>query len=134
MIGKLLKNQDGQAMVENAIVLPILLTIFFIFVGGGVWFGGYLIVGDVTHEVARKYAVTGDMAHSIQYGQKLFNKWNIGFAQPNPSITVSRSGHRVNARTIAQPKLKVPFITLPTIERKSSCMMEYVWRDRSAYD
>ena len=42
MIGKLLKNQDGQAMVENAVVLPILLTIFFI-LGWGSFLVGYLI-------------------------------------------------------------------------------------------
>jgi Flp pilus assembly protein TadG len=56
-------REDGQAMVEMALILPILLTIILAIVQFGIAFNNYITLTDATRAGARKASVarfTGD--------------------------------------------------------------------------
>lgn len=61
----LLKSQRGQAMVELALVLPILLMLFMGIVEFGRIFGAYMIISNLSREGAR-YGVVGHDDTQIQ--------------------------------------------------------------------
>jgi hypothetical protein len=56
-IGKL-RRQDGQTMVEFALVLPILCVILFAVIQFGVLYNNYVTLTDATRVGARKAAVS----------------------------------------------------------------------------
>lgn len=61
MIKTIVKHQDGQAMTEFAIVLPVLLLILFGIIQFGIVFNNYI---DVTSS-ARQGARTGAVSRSL---------------------------------------------------------------------
>ncbi len=54
----LLRSQHGQAMVELALALPVLLMLFFGIIEFGRIFGAYMIISNLSREGAR-YGVVG---------------------------------------------------------------------------
>jgi Flp pilus assembly protein TadG len=60
---RLLKREEGQAIVEMALILPLLLTLILAIVQFGIAFNNYITLTDATRAGARKASVarfTGD--------------------------------------------------------------------------
>ncbi|SJZ44641.1 TadE/TadG family type IV pilus assembly protein [Selenihalanaerobacter shriftii] len=57
---KLSRNQKGQALVELALVLPVLLLILFGIVEFGRIFHTYLVISNAAREGARKGVITNN--------------------------------------------------------------------------
>lgn len=55
---RILKNSDGQTMVEFALVLPLLAMLLFGIIQFGIVFNNYLDLTDATRAGARKAAVS----------------------------------------------------------------------------
>ena len=54
-----MRRQKGQALVEFAFVLPILLTIVFMILYGGIMFVDYLTLSNTARSSARDAALLG---------------------------------------------------------------------------
>ena len=52
------KNEQGQTMVEFAVVVPIMLTLLFAIIQFGIAFNNYLALTDAVRAGARKAAVS----------------------------------------------------------------------------
>jgi Flp pilus assembly protein TadG len=57
-LGSLLRKEDGQAMAELALVLPILVAVMLGIVQFGIVFNNYVTMTDATRAGARKAAVS----------------------------------------------------------------------------
>lgn len=62
----LFKSQQGQALVELALVLPILLMLLFGIIEFGRIYGAYMVISNLSREGAR-YGVVGHDDSQIQY-------------------------------------------------------------------
>lgn len=56
---KLIKEQKGQALVEFALVIPILLLIIMAIIEFGIMFNSYLVLTNASREGARLASVGG---------------------------------------------------------------------------
>src|SRR6187401_2683219 len=54
-----IRNEQGQAMTEFALVLPVLALILFAVIQFGIAFNNYVTLTDATRAGARKAAVSG---------------------------------------------------------------------------
>ena len=52
-----LRRQDGQAMVEFALILPLFVALVFIVIGFGITLNNYLRVTDVARVAARQASI-----------------------------------------------------------------------------
>lgn len=59
------RDQDGQAMVEAAMVLPILVFITFGVLVFGIFVNTKLAVSGAAREAARNYAIHGDSSRAL---------------------------------------------------------------------
>ncbi|PKM76263.1 MAG: pilus assembly protein TadE [Firmicutes bacterium HGW-Firmicutes-15] len=65
MLREVFKSQQGQALVELALVLPILLMLLFGIIEFGRIFGAYMVITNLSREGAR-YGVVGHDDSQIQ--------------------------------------------------------------------
>ncbi|MDP4182990.1 MAG: pilus assembly protein [Bacillota bacterium] len=56
---RIIKKKQGQAIVETALVLPIVLLILMGIIDFGLMFNNYLVLNNASREGARKAAVGG---------------------------------------------------------------------------
>ena len=61
----LIRNQKGQALVEFAIVLPILLLLVFGIIQFGILFNNYLTLTDAVRAGARQAAVSRTLSDQV---------------------------------------------------------------------
>jgi len=62
---KLIRNQKGQAFVEFALVLPILLLLVFGIIQFGILFNNYLTLTDAVRAGARQAAVSRTLSDQV---------------------------------------------------------------------
>lgn len=77
-IGKLLKQNKGQAVVETAIVLPVVLLLLFAILEFGQVLNEYLVLTAAAREGARTAAVSDDAAARTAVTQAVTNIRNTG--------------------------------------------------------
>jgi len=65
----IIRNEKGQAFVEFAIVLPILLLLVFGIIQFGILFNNYLTLTDAVRAGARQAAVSRTLTDPVQTGK-----------------------------------------------------------------
>ncbi len=60
------KNEQGQTMVEFAVVLPIMLMLLFAIIQFGIAFNNYITITDAARAAARKAAVSREALDPVQ--------------------------------------------------------------------
>lgn len=84
-----LKNIRGQAMIEFALVMPILMLVIFVFLQLGILLNNYLILNHLAREGARYAAVNSDYdSDTTTYVQSIIPSM---INQNNLTIAVSPS-------------------------------------------
>lgn len=108
----ILKKQDGQAMVEFALVI----TIYLIFVYGLIsliwWFTSAFFAQQMAHESARKYAVTLNKQEAEQLGKDYLKGWATAFIIPAETKVVVEKKDATTAKSTVIVKPRFSFIPL----------------------
>jgi len=108
-----LKNQKGQALVEFAIILPLLLLLVMGIFQFGMMINSYLTIQNITREGARA-AVVGSMDSEIIHRMKQIsptlnhNQLSIDIT---PSQGIRRSGESLTVKVSYQYPMTVPIIS-----------------------
>jgi len=108
-----LKNQKGQALVEFAIILPLLLLLVMGIFQFGMMINSYLTIQNITREGARA-AVVGSMDSEIIQKMKQIsptlnhNQLSIDIT---PSQGIRRSGESLTVKASYQYPMTVPIIS-----------------------
>lgn len=131
-----IKDQRGQVLVEFALALPIFLFFIYGLITLFFWGTTAILAQDVADEVARKYAVTMDKPSAENLGKVYLGRWAYLFIVPNSiSINTDSTKKRAIATVTVKPRIrKLYFYELDTITKKSSCVLEDVWRNPENYD
>ena len=102
--GSLLRRDDGQAAVELAFVLPLLIALLLAIVQFGIAFNNYITLTDATRAGARKAAVSrliGDNGASAVAAVKAaandLNQSKLGVSVTSPDWTVPGNDVTVSA-------------------------------------
>lgn len=133
---KLIKKEDGQPIVEFALVIPL----FLMFLSGlfiyGWWFIANIFLQDASFESARKYAVALDQSSAEGYFKYPANRWGYLFVDPNSiSLNLSNDGEKAIAMVRGESRFKHFMVfTVPTIEVKSEIPLEYRFREPNDFD
>jgi len=108
-----LKNQKGQALVEFAIILPLLLLLVMGIFQFGMMINSYLTIQNITREGARA-AVVGSMDSEIIHRMKQIsptlnhNQLSIDIT---PSQGIRRSGESLTVKVSYRYPMTVPIIS-----------------------
>lgn len=125
---KILRNEDGQQMIEFALVFPVFLLFVFFLFASCMWGIASFFAHDVAIDTASFYATRApEEGQEIAQKEKAkLNKWAGAFiVTQNTSVTVSQNSSVATATVTVTPKFKAPFgITTPTIKRTSQCVLE----------
>ena len=89
MIKTLVKDQDGQAMTEFAIVLPVLLLILFGIIQFGIVFNNYIDVTSSARQGARTGAVSRSAGCSGEQTDITQAAQNAGTSLDTSNMTVT---------------------------------------------
>ena len=103
------KNEHGQAMVEFAVILPVLLLILFAILQFGVVFNNYIQVTAAAREGARKAAVSRSLGTSAAETAATTSAKSAAPGLKQNSITVSFP----NSPTFAQGSDVAVKVTYP---------------------
>jgi Flp pilus assembly protein TadG len=103
------KNEHGQAMVEFAVILPVLLLILFAILQFGVVFNNYIQVTAAAREGARKAAVSRTLGTSAAESAATTSAKGAAPGLKQSSITVSFP----NSPTFAQGSDVAVKVTYP---------------------
>ena len=103
------KNEHGQAMVEFAVILPVLLLILFAILQFGVVFNNYIQVTAAAREGARKAAVSRTLGTSAAETAATTSAKSAAPGLKQNSITVSFP----NSPTFAQGSDVAVKVTYP---------------------
>jgi Flp pilus assembly protein TadG len=103
------KNEHGQAMVEFAVILPVLLLILFAILQFGVVFNNYIQVTAAAREGARKAAVSRSLGTSAAETAATTSAKGAAPGLKQNSITVSFP----NSPTFAQGSDVAVKVTYP---------------------
>lgn len=106
-------NKKGQALVETALVLPIILLILLGIIEFGLIFNSYLVVGNASREGARTAAVgatdteirtlVGNVATTLNAA-----KMTVSIS---PSQSVRKKGDEVSVTVVYDYNLMTPIIS-----------------------
>jgi len=108
-----LKNQKGQALVEFAIILPLLLLLVMGIFQFGMMINSYLTIQNITREGARA-AIVGSMDSEIIHRMKQIsptlnhNQLSIDIT---PSQGIRRSGESLTVKVSYRYPMTVPIIS-----------------------
>jgi Flp pilus assembly protein TadG len=93
---KRLRREDGQAMTELALVLPVFVVLLFAIIQFGIAFNNYLTLTDATRAGARKAAVSrfiGDNgASAVQAVKAAASGLDQATLAPGISVTSTNAG------------------------------------------
>lgn len=110
--------ESGQAMVEMALLMPILLTVIFASVFFGIFYKDTSVVLDAARQAARTYAVTQDDGTAQLAAEQTLNHAGIATPSANVQIQGSMSGNWVTYTvSYTDPALPFAFGILPMLER-----------------
>jgi len=111
---KVLKNEKGQAMVEFALILPVLLLLVMGIAEFGMMFNAYLSVQNATREGARIGVVGAsneEMEERILNTSPSLNKERIVITI-EPGDNARASGETLRVLVNYDYKMAVPFISI----------------------
>ena len=107
----MLKEEDGQAMVEFALTI----TIYLIFVLGLIsiiwWITSAFFAQQMAHESARKYAVTQNKTEAEQLGKTYLSTWANAFIYVSETKVVVEKQDDTIAKSIVTVKPRFPVIS-----------------------
>ncbi len=75
---KITSSKRGQAVVETALVLPIVVLILMGIVDFGIMFNNYIVLSNASRECARKAAVGGTDTDIVSLANDLTNTMDSG--------------------------------------------------------
>jgi Flp pilus assembly protein TadG len=115
---KLIRNERGQAMVEAALVVPLLIFLLFTTMIFGMMVNARIVVTSAAREGARQMALFNDQAGARQRVEEsmamLPNQFNnLILFNPTTDIIISDIGQNVEVIVRYRHPTIVPF--LPTI-------------------
>lgn len=109
---KLFRKDDGQAMVELALILPVLLLIIMGIIEFGFMFNNYLTLNNVSREAARYASLGGTDSEAVVRATEIAP--NLDSAKLTIVITPSESsrgrGDSVEVVVTYQYSLLTPFL------------------------
>jgi Flp pilus assembly protein TadG len=82
------KGQEGQAMVEFALVIPLLLLLIFGIIQFGILFNNYLTLTDAVRVGARQAAVSRSLPDPVGTTKNRVERASAGLDKSKLSITV----------------------------------------------
>jgi len=83
------RSQDGQAMVEFALVLPVLLLLIFGIIQFGILFNNYVTLTDAVRAGARQAAVSRTVPDPVAATESRLKKSAAGLDADDLVITVT---------------------------------------------
>jgi Flp pilus assembly protein TadG len=96
------ERQEGQAMVEFALVIPLLLLLIFGIIQFGILFNNYLTLTDAVRVGARQAAVSRDMADPVAVTKTRLERAAAGLDKTKLTITVDPYNPEDDTATWAQ--------------------------------
>lgn len=131
-VKKAVRNEDGQALVEFALVLPILLLLIVAVIDFGWIFMAKIRVTNAARETARYYAVhkdTGTSESTVEVTLKSIAKENLGFVS-DANLTVDASYPpnekvSVSIQALVPPLTRLFFSTDVNIQSVAYMKVEY---------
>jgi len=108
-----LKNQRGQALVEFAIILPILLLLVMGIFQFGMMINSYLTIQNITREGARAASigwVDSEIIHRMEAISPTLDHNQLSI-DITPSQGVRRSGESLTVKASYQYSMTVPIIS-----------------------
>lgn len=129
---KSLKKEEGQALVEFALILPILLLLIIAVIDFGWLFMARIRVTNAAREAVRYYAVhkdTGNTEGAVETKLKAIAKESLDFVD-NADLSVDASfpaGQKVSVFVTAdvEPLTRLFFTTDVTISTEAHMRVEY---------
>ncbi|MFA9399265.1 MAG: TadE/TadG family type IV pilus assembly protein [Clostridiaceae bacterium] len=125
---KVIKDNKGQALVEFAIILPILMLIVMGIIQFGFMINSYLTIANLSREAAR-LGIIGSSYSEIE-NDIIFKAPNLDADELSINISPSdsnrKSGDTLNVKIYYNYKLTVPIISSMfnnEIELSSECSM-----------
>lgn len=136
-----LKDCRGQALVEFALCIPVILLFVYGLITAFTWGATGILAQSIAHEGARKFAVSSSMAEAEarakaeRVATDYMDSWGRFFADPDyTAVTVRRDYQTVSCRVSVVPRIKKLFVfEITEITRESTSVLEHVWRDPSKY-
>lgn len=100
------------------------------------WGTASIMCQDIAHETARKYAVTADRAQAEKLGKHYTGRWAYVFVKPNTTeISIGNKKDYAIATVSIKPRIQKMYIfEMPEITKKSSCLMEYAYRNLGEFE
>lgn len=131
----MLKNRQGQTLVEFAIAILILSLFVFGLMSATLWGTASFLAQEIAHETAREYAVSNDKNRAVDTGQTYIGRWGYIFIAPGSTqITVSSAGDKATATITVKPRIQKLFIfTMPSISKYSQATFEHYIREPELY-
>ena len=123
----MLKNQRGQVLVEFAICIVLFFLFVFGLISAAMWGVTSYLTQEVAHEVARKYAVTGDSEEAKKKGEYFISKTLHLFIVPETvGIEVFEEGTSAKSTVTVEPVIKKYFsYHINSITKTSHATMEH---------
>lgn len=136
-----LKDCRGQAFVEFALCIPVILLFIYGLITAFTWGATGLLAQSIAHEGARKFAVSSAMteaeakAKAEKVAADYMGLWGQFFAEPDHTVvTVKRDSQTVNCMVSVVPRINRLFVfEITEITRESTSVLEHVWRDPAMY-
>ena len=123
------KRKDGQAMVEFALVLPVLILLICGIIDFGWIFGNQIIVNNATREAARYTAIhyNDSTTYDVALTQDVIERKAENL--DTPSVTINIDGEEIIIRTQGTIPILTPFTSIflgdnYTMRAKSVMRME----------
>jgi Flp pilus assembly protein TadG len=88
-LSKIRRAQEGQAMVEFALVLPLLLLLIMGIIQFGILFNNYVTLTDAVRAGARQAAVSRTMTDPVAATESRVKKSAAGLKDTDIAITVT---------------------------------------------
>lgn len=107
-----LKDENGQAMVEFALVLPILLLLVFGIINFGWIFGSQLMADNAVREAARYTAVHYN--DSASDDDRVAAAGIVANRAPMlrlPTVTLNKSGENITVRATGRVPVLTPMLS-----------------------
>jgi Flp pilus assembly protein TadG len=102
---KLIRKQKGQALVEIALVLPILLVLLFGIIEFGRILNAYIMVSNASREAARYYSIRSKVVNIDDLVKDLV-------IEKTPNLNIDESQIIISPENIGTPEEKVT-VTVP---------------------
>lgn len=118
MLKRIAKNEKGQAMVEFALILPLLILLLCGIIDFGWIFGNQLILNNAGRDTARTMAINYDITKTDTINDATTlstfqNRLGVGNYLNNANLVVNStlSGTGADAKVMVTATYPLPFLT-----------------------